>query len=80
MVDFVRGAREEVRKNGFDERTYQVRIRPDRRDGKVVIRADIRRKEEGRFRPEVYWRPGERKLADQLLGLDVYTGTRHFSG
>jgi hypothetical protein len=82
VVDFVRGAREEVRKNGFDERTYQVRIRPDRRDGKVVIRADIRRKEERRFRPEVYWRiPGERKLADQL-GLDVYTplGTRHFSG
>ena len=62
--------------------TVQVRIRPERRDGKLVIRADIRSKEGGKFRPEVYWRiPGEKKLADQL-GLDVYTplGTRHGSG
>jgi len=82
VVDFVRGAREEVRRNGFDERTHQVRIRPERRDGKLVIRADVRSKEGGKFRPEVYWRiPGEKKLADHL-GLDEYTpiGTRHGSG
>ena len=75
------GAREEVRRKGFDERTYQVRIRPERRDGRLVIRADIRRLEGGRFMPEVYWRiPGERRLADQL-GLDVLTplGTRKTS-
>jgi len=73
LVDFVKGAREEIRSKGFEERRYEVRIRPERKDGRLVIRADIRTKERGRFKPEVYWRiPGERKLMEEL-GMDVYT-------
>ena len=73
MVDFVREGREELRRKGFVESKFYVRIRPERRDGRFVIRADTRSRAGGRFRPEVYWRiPGERKLADQL-GINVYT-------
>jgi hypothetical protein len=72
LVDFVRGARAEVRQNGYDESRYHVRIRPDRREGRVIIRADIRTKDGGRLRPQAYWRvPGEKKLVDEL-GINVY--------
>jgi len=79
MVDFVREGRKEVRTKGFEESKFDVRIRPERRDGRFVIRADIRSRAGGKFRPEVYWRiPGERELTDQL-GINVYThlDTRH---
>jgi hypothetical protein len=73
MVDFVRGAREELRRKGFEERRYDVRIRPERKGGRLIIRADIRTKDRGKFRPEVSWIiPGERKLMEEL-GIDVYT-------
>jgi hypothetical protein len=73
MVDFVRGGREELRRKGFEEGKFDVRIRPERRDGRFVIRVDIRSGAGGRFRPEAYWRiPGDRKLLDQL-GINVYS-------
>ncbi len=73
MMDFVRGARQEIRRKGFEEEKYQVRIRPERRNGRLVIRGDIRTKDERQFRPEVYWKiPGDRKLLEDL-GFDVYS-------
>jgi hypothetical protein len=73
MVEFVRGARQEIRRKGFEEEKYQVRIRPERRNGRLVIRGDVRTKDERHFRPEVYWKiPGDRKLLEDL-GFDVYS-------
>jgi hypothetical protein len=72
MVSFVRGAREELKRKGFEERKFDVKIRPERKDGRLVIRADIRTKDRGVFRPEVYWRiPGDRKLMEEL-GIGTY--------
>jgi hypothetical protein len=72
MVRFVRGAREELKRKGFEERNFDVKIRPERKDGRLVIRADIRTKDRGVFRPEVYWRiPGDRKLMEEL-GIGTY--------
>jgi hypothetical protein len=67
MMEFVREAREEIRRKGFKEESYQVRIRPERRHGRLVIRGDVRTKDSRQFRPEVYWRiPGDRKLSKDL--------------
>jgi hypothetical protein len=72
MVSFVRGAREELKRKGFEERKFDVKIRPERKDGRLVIRADVRTKDRGVFRPEVYWRvPGDRKLMEEL-GIGTY--------
>jgi len=72
MVSFVRGAREELQRKGFEERKFDVKIRPERKDGRLVIRADVRTKDRGVFRPEVYWRiPGDRKLMEEL-GIGAY--------
>jgi hypothetical protein len=72
MVSFVRGAREELQRKGFEERKFDVKIRPERKDGRLVIRADVRTKDRGVFRPEVYWRvPGDRKLMEEL-GIGTY--------
>ena len=72
MVSFIRGAREELKRKGFEERKFDVKIRPERKEGRLVIRADIRTKDGGVFRPEVYWRiPGDRKLMEEL-GIGTY--------
>jgi hypothetical protein len=72
LVSFVRGAREELKRKGFEERKFDVKIRPERKEGRLVIRADIRTKDRGVFRPEVYWRiPGDRKLMEEL-GIGAY--------
>ncbi len=72
MVSFVRGAREELKRKGFEDRKFDVKIRPERKDGRLVIRADVRTKDRGVFRPEVYWRvPGDRKLMEEL-GIGTY--------
>jgi hypothetical protein len=72
LVSFVRGAREELKRKGFEERKFDVKIRPERKDGRLVIRADVRTKDRGVFRPEVYWRvPGDRKLMEEL-GIGTY--------
>jgi hypothetical protein len=49
MVSFVRGAREELQRKGFEERKFDVKIRPERKDGRLVIRADVRTKDRGVF-------------------------------
>jgi len=50
-----------------------VRISPERRYGRLVIRGDVRAKDRRQFRPEVYWRiPGDRKLLEDL-GVPVYS-------
>jgi hypothetical protein len=37
MMEFVREAREEIRKMGFEERTHFIKIRREERGGVVLI-------------------------------------------
>jgi hypothetical protein len=46
IMDFVREARKEVRKMGFEEKSHFVRIRPEERGGEIQIRADVKEKAE----------------------------------
>jgi hypothetical protein len=55
MVDFIGGIREEVRKRRYGEGHF-TRIRPERRNGQTLIRADVKMKDRGRFKSEAFWR------------------------
>jgi hypothetical protein len=48
-LEFVRSVWEEVRKIGYKEDRNYIRIRPEERDGRVQIRADVKEKAGGRF-------------------------------
>jgi hypothetical protein len=45
MMEFVEGVRSEVRKEGFGQDSHYVRVRPEKRDGKVMVKAEVKRKE-----------------------------------
>jgi hypothetical protein len=47
ILDFVKEAREDVRKLGYEKRSHFIRIRPEERGGSVQIRADIKEKKRG---------------------------------
>jgi hypothetical protein len=68
-LEFVRGVREEVRKMGYREDRNYIRIRPEERDGKVQVRADVKDKAGGRFWAVGAWGipPADR----DLWGRDV---------
>ena len=55
MMEFVRGARKEVQDLGFTEDLHYVRIRPEIYEGRVQIRADVKPKAGGTFRPKAVW-------------------------
>ena len=55
MLDFVKEARKEVSNLGFTEDTHYIRIRPELYEGKVQIRADVKPKSGGNFRPKAVW-------------------------
>ncbi len=50
LLGYVKGIREKVEGMGIGGSNEFVRIRPVKQDGVVLIRADIRKKEGGRFR------------------------------
>jgi hypothetical protein len=70
MVDFVAGAREELRKVGYGESHY-IRIRPEERGGEIQIRADVKLKNGGRFVPKAFWKcpPLQREFWALITGL-----------
>jgi hypothetical protein len=49
MMDVVKGIREGVRRMGYNEERQYIRIRPEERDGKLQVRADVKDKNGGRF-------------------------------
>jgi hypothetical protein len=55
ILDFVKDAREEVRKLGYEERSHYIRIRPEERGGNVQIRADVKEKNGGRWQAKAFW-------------------------
>ena len=72
MLDFVTGVREEVVKMGCDPERNYIRVRPELRDGRLQIKAEIRKKEVGgRFSLKGVWAcpPLERGLWDDVPDL-----------
>jgi len=55
-LDFVRNVREVVRKMGYMEEDYYIRIRPEEKDGRIVIRGDVKDRKGGdSFRKVALW-------------------------
>jgi len=50
VVEFVSGVREEVRKQGFSDRDYYIKVRPEEREGRMQIKAEVKGKDSNRFR------------------------------
>jgi hypothetical protein len=48
MVEFVKGVKDEVKKEGIDEGRNYFRVRPETRDGRLVVKLEVKPKEEGR--------------------------------
>jgi hypothetical protein len=55
-MEFVGKIREKVESMGFGKKEYYTRIRPAVKEGKVLLRADTKRKEGGKFEGLAYWR------------------------
>jgi hypothetical protein len=73
-VEFVKGVREEVKKQGCDDRLNFIRIRPELREGHYMIKAEVKCKEQGsRFGLKGMWAcpPLDRYLWDGIK--DLYT-------
>ena len=49
ILEMVNHARDQVRVAGFSEGDYYVKVRPERREGKLWIRADVKPKNGGRY-------------------------------
>ena len=55
LLEFVHGARYEVRMKGFEEDSHFIRIRPMERKGRIVLKGDVKDKEGGRFQVVAIW-------------------------
>jgi hypothetical protein len=73
MMEFVNEARQEMRKAGYEERTHYVRIRPEERGGELLIRADVKEKNGGRWQARAFWQcpPMDRNLWELITGIFV---------
>jgi hypothetical protein len=49
VLEMVNHARDEVRKQGYSERDYYVKVRPERREGRIMLRAEAKAKSGGRY-------------------------------
>jgi hypothetical protein len=73
MMDFVKEAREEVRKLGYQERSHFIRIRPEERGGAIQIRADVKEKNGVKWQVKAFWfcPPADRRMWEMLN--DIFT-------
>jgi hypothetical protein len=55
-LDFVDKIREEVYKMGYDRKEYYTRVRPAMVECRVFLRAEIKKKDGGKFEGLAYWR------------------------
>jgi hypothetical protein len=82
MLPVIKGYKEVLKDNGVNEETTYVRIRPNDRDGKVKLRADVKGKEgAGRFAAKASWNapplcPELRKKDKDHL-KPVWAGPKH---
>jgi len=55
ILEFVKEARKEVSALGYPEVSHYIRIRPELYEGRIQIRADVKPKSGGSFRPKAVW-------------------------
>jgi hypothetical protein len=48
-LDFVKGVRDQVKKEGVSEERSYIRIRPEEREGRMQLRVDVKEKTGGKF-------------------------------
>jgi hypothetical protein len=68
-MDFLGAVKNEVRKQGYEEKDYYYKIRPENRDGNVQIKVEVKQKEgNGRFSLKGVWGcpPLRRQLWDMV--------------
>ncbi len=70
-LEFVNNVREKVEEMGYERKAYFTRVRPIFMDGRVMIRADCRSKEGGKFEQLAYWRlpPFDRTKLESISGI-----------
>ncbi len=70
-MEFVEKIREKVEAMGFGRKEYYTRIRPVTKEGRVLLRADIKRKEGGKFEGLAYWRapPMDKEYWSRINGM-----------
>jgi hypothetical protein len=70
MREFVAKVREKLAGEGYGE-SYFVRVRPEERGGEMLVKADVRLKNGGRFQTKGYWKcpPAQREYWEMLGGL-----------
>lgn len=71
MVEMVNHAREEVRKLGYPERDFFIKVRPERRVGGLMVKAEVKPKTGGRYTLKGLWScpPIHRVLWDSIPDL-----------
>jgi hypothetical protein len=71
MMGFVNEIRDEVRYQGYEERDYFVKVRPEERNGEVRIRAEVKEKNGGRWQMKAMWAcpPANKDMWDHVPGL-----------
>jgi len=72
MMEFVGGVREEVKSRGVDERANYFRVRPEVREGKLMVKLEVKPKEgTGRFTLKGLWPlpPLNRVLWDDIQDM-----------
>ena len=70
-LEFVNGVRERVEKMGYGRKAYFTRVRPTVIEGRVMIKAECRNKDGGKFEQLACWRlpPVDRSKWDCLNGI-----------
>jgi len=55
MVEFVAVIREQVRSQGYPENGYYIKVRPEEREGRIQIKAEVKGKDANRFLLKGVW-------------------------
>jgi hypothetical protein len=70
-MEFVEKVREKVETMGFGKKEHYTRVRPVRKDGRVLLRVDTKRKEGGKFKGLAYWRvpPNDKEYWKRIISM-----------
>jgi hypothetical protein len=70
-MGFINEIRDEVRYQGYEERDYFVKVRPEERNGELRLRADVKEKNGGRWQMKAMWAcpPANRDMWDHVQDL-----------
>jgi hypothetical protein len=70
-MEFVDKIREKVETMGFGKKEYYARIRPAVVNGRILLRADTKSKEGGKFEGLAYWRapPRDKECWKRIISM-----------